>query len=142
MQVRIILLFVTVSLMAPFFSLESALAQPFPIPDGSKCSECGMSIDGNSRFASETLTNDGKRLFFCDIGDMLFHFRSSREKINSAYVRDYSSGEWTDASKASYVFNIKFNTPMSWKIAAFSSEAEAKKWGNPVDFNGAFKLLK
>ncbi len=101
-----------------------------------------MSIDQDSKFTSEVITRDEKKVFFCDVGDMLFHFRSDREKIKAVYVRDYRKGEWVDGKKAFYILNKNVKTPMSWSIAAFAEESEAKKWGNPVDFNGAFRLLK
>jgi nitrous oxide reductase accessory protein NosL len=101
-----------------------------------------MYVDAGSKFAGEVLTTDEKKLFFCDIGDMLFHYRSGRDKLKNIYVRDYVTGEWIDAVKASYVHSKQFSTPMSWNIAAFSSASEAKKWGTPVDFNGAFGLLR
>lgn len=135
-------LIILCSLMVSFILPEFSYSQPFTIPQDSKCSECGMSIDRNSSFVSEAVAMDEKKLFFCDVGDMLFHFRSMQEKVKAVYVRDYSKGEWIDGKKALYILNKKFNTPMSWGIAAFASESEAKKWGSPVDFNGALRLLK
>lgn len=136
---RLIVLYLLLSLFVlPGF----VYSQPFPVPQGSKCAECGMSIDQDSKFTSEVITRDEKKVFFCDVGDMLFHFRSDREKIKAVYVRDYRKGEWVDGKKAFYILNKNVKTPMSWSIAAFAEESEAKKWGNPVDFNGAFRLLK
>ena len=117
-------------------------SQPVPVPQGAKCVECGMTVDQNSKFAGEVITRDNKNLFFCDIGDMLLHFRANREKMKDIYVRDYTTGEWVDGRKAFYVLNKNLKTPMSWSIAAFIEESAAKKWGNPVDFDGAFKLLR
>ena len=117
-------------------------AQPPPVPEGTTCSECGMKVDQNSRFVSEAFTTDEKRLFFCDIGDMLFHFRAKKEKIKNVYVRNYVTGTWIDGRKSFYVLNKKIPTPMSWGIAAFSEESAAREWGSPVDFDGAFTLLK
>ncbi len=130
-------------LLAAIVSFPSLLhGQSVAVPQGTKCGECGMVVDENSKFASEVTTKDGKDLFFCDIGDMLFHFRSDREKMNNVRVRDYATGEWIDGKKAWYVLNRKIPTPMSWSIAAFAMESSAKKRGDPADFNGAFKLLR
>ncbi len=130
-------------LLTAVFSLPAPLhAQPVAVPQGAKCVECGMAVDQNSRFMSEVTTKNNKNLFFCDIGDMLFHFRSDREKMKDVHVRDYATGEWIDGKKALYVLNKKISTPMSWSIAAFAAESSAKKWGDPADFNGAFKLLR
>jgi copper chaperone NosL len=117
-------------------------SQPAPVPQGAKCAECGMTVDQSSKFMSEVITNDNKNLFFCDIGDMLLHFNKRREKIKDVHVKDYSIGEWIDGKKAFYVSNKNLKTPMSWGIAAFAAESAAKKWGDPADFNGAFKLLR
>ncbi|HXX80584.1 MAG TPA: nitrous oxide reductase accessory protein NosL [Thermodesulfovibrionales bacterium] len=120
----------------------SPAAQPFPVPQGTMCSECGMTVNPDSKFSVELVTTNGKKMFFCDIGDMLRHFRSDRETLKTIYVKDYISGGWIDGEKALYVLNKRFSTPMSWNIAAFSSESEAKKWGSPVGFSGAFGLVK
>lgn len=117
-------------------------AQPVPVPEGARCDECGMSLDRDSKFLSEAITRDNKNLFFCDVGDMLFHFRSKRDLLKIAYVRDYVTGGWIDAGKALYVPNKKFKTPMSWGIAAFAERSDAAPWGTPVDFDSAFGLAK
>jgi copper chaperone NosL len=133
---------ITLFLVLIFVCPSLLHSQPVPVPQGTKCAECGMNVDQNSRFMSEVVTKDSKNLFFCDIGDMLFHFRSDREKMKDVHVRDYATGEWIDGKKAFYVLNKKISTPMSWGIAAFAADSAAKKWGDPVDFNGAFKLLR
>jgi len=117
-------------------------SQPVPVSQGAKCVECGMTVDQNSKFMSEVITRDNKSLFFCDIGDMLFHFKTNREKMKNVHVKDYSTGERIDGKKAFYVSNKNLKTPMSWGIAAFAAESAARKWGDPADFNGAFKLLR
>ncbi len=119
-----------------------AYAQPAPIPAGEHCAECGMSIERDSKFAAEAIDGKGGKLFFCDIGDMLHYFGKSINTIQSAYVRDFTTGAWIDGRKAWYVQNKKFVTPMFWGIAAFSSNGEAKKWGLPVDLDAAFGLAK
>ena len=121
---------------------ELLYAQPFPVPQGTMCSECGMMVNPDSKFSVELVTTNGKKMFFCDIGDMLRHFRSDRGTLKTIYVKDHMSGGWIEGEKALYVLNKRFSTPMSWNIAAFSSESEAKKWGSTVGFSGAFGLVK
>ena len=135
-------LIVSFFLLAFLVFPEFLAAQPFPVPQGTMCSECGMMVNPDSKFSVELVTTNGKKMFFCDIGDMLRHFRSDRGTLKTIYVKDYMSGGWIDGEKALYVLNKRFSTPMSWNIAAFSSESEAKKWGSPVGFSGAFGLLK
>ena len=129
-------------LFASLVVSELLYAQPFPVPPGATCDECGMSVEEGSKFLGEALTTDGKRVFFCDIGDMLFHFRKEREKIKVSYVKDYATGEWIDGKKALFVINKDIKTPMSWGIVAFARQSEARKWGSPVDFSAAFTLVK
>ncbi|HXX57947.1 MAG TPA: nitrous oxide reductase accessory protein NosL [Thermodesulfovibrionales bacterium] len=117
-------------------------AGPVSVPDGAKCDECGMSLDRNSKFISVVTGKDEKKLFFCDIGDMLNHFRSKKEKIESVSVRDFTTGEWIDGKSAFYVTNKALKTPMAWGIGAFTKESDAKQWGTPVDFENAFGLIK
>lgn len=138
MRISMVLCFLAIIFICP----EFLYSQPFPIPQDSRCSECGMSIGRNSKFVSEVLTKDGKKLFFCDVGDILFHFRSEGGKVKDAYVKDYKTGEWIEGKKVFYILNKNFKTPMSWSIAAFTEESEAKKWGSTVDFSSAFSLLK
>ena len=138
-RTRLIPFFVGLFVFAYPWLLSS---QSLPVPEGTKCAECGMTVDQNSKSASAVITKDDKNLFFCDIGDMLFHFRANREKIKEIYVRDYATGERIDGRKAFYVFNKKIATPMSWGIAAFADKSSAERWGAPLDFDGAFTLLK
>lgn len=134
----IIFCFLALAFILPGF----LYSQPHPVAPGTKCAECGMTVDQNSRFVSEVATKDAKNLSFCDIGDMLIHVRSSRENAKDVYVKDYTAGAWIDGRKALYVLNKKIVTPMSWGIAAFKEEPTAKQWGAPVDFDRAFTLLK
>lgn len=130
-------------LLAGITTYPGALySQQIIVPQGAQCAECGMTIDPDSKFASQVVTTEDKKLFFCDIGDMLYHFRSAREKARVVSVKDYPSGKWIDGKKALYVWNKNLKTPMSWGISAFALESEAKQAGDSVDFNGAFKLLR
>jgi nitrous oxide reductase accessory protein NosL len=117
-------------------------SETVPVPQGTKCAECGMTVDQSSKFMTQVITVDGKDAFFCDIGDMLVHFKTTSRKMKVVRVRDHASGAWIDGKKAFYVWNNDLKTPMSWGIAAFAEETAARKWGIPADFNRAFKLLR
>ncbi len=134
----IILFFLLLAFVFPAF----LYSQPHPVPQGAKCAECGMLVDQTSRFVAEVTSKGSKSLYFCDIGDMLFHLKSSGGKAKDIYVRDYSTGAWIDGKKALYVLNKKISTPMSWGLAAFQEESAARQWGSPVDFDRVFTLLK
>ncbi|GAB4406413.1 MAG: hypothetical protein OHK0032_01410 [Thermodesulfovibrionales bacterium] len=112
------------------------------IPAGVKCTECGMAVDPSSKFSSWVINSRGERSFFCDIGDMLKHIRDDIKDVRSINVRDYTTGQWIDGKKAFYVYIEGIKTPMSWGIAAFRDEADAKSFGTPVRFNDAFRLLR
>jgi hypothetical protein len=103
-----------------------------------------MTVDQNSKFASAVTARDGRHLFFCDIGDMLYYLSKHTKDVVSVSVRDFPTGQWIDGRKALYVFSLNktFSSPMKWNIAAFARQADASVWGTPLDFNGAFRLLK
>lgn len=132
-------IFVCLMFFVLILILNSVYAQ---IPEGTQCNECGMKVDPSSRFASYIVTTDGKRLFFCDIGDMLGHLRKKKYEAKEIFVKDYQGGDWIDGQNAYYVYHKKFSTPMGWGIAAFKNLSETESWGKAVDFNHAFKLLK
>lgn len=123
-------------------SPEPLHSQPAAVPQGTTCVECGMKVDESSRFAGQVTTGDNKTLFFCDIGDMLLHLKRHRLTVRGVYVKDHDTGEWIEGAKAFYVSNKDLKTPMSWGIAAFGREASARRWGSPVDFDNASRLLR
>lgn len=112
------------------------------IPPDVKCSECGMGVDPSSKFSAWVLDDKGGKLFFCDVGDMLNHYKNDINRIRSAGVRDYTTGQWIDGKKAFYISIKGIKTPMSWGIAAFRDKSNAEKFGSPSPFMEAFRLLK
>lgn len=128
-------------LLLLLYSAVSALAQD--ILENTLCAECGMKVDPNSRFSASVIDReDNRRYFFCDIGDMLYHYRRSPERIKEAYVRDFISGIWIDGLSAYYVKNKEFKTPMSWQIGAFKNRTEAERFGKVYTFRDAFELIR
>lgn len=113
------------------------------IPEGSICAECGMKIEPGSRFSAWVIdSEDNRRYFFCDIGDMLYHYRRSTARIKEAGVRDFLSGAWINGLSAYYVKNKEFKTPMSWQIGAFKDRADAERFGKVYPFKEAFELIR
>ncbi len=123
-----------------FFGAVSALSQD--IPEDSICAECGMKIDTGSRFSALVIDIEDNRKYFCDIGDMLYHYRKYPERIKEANVRDFISGTWIDGRSAYYVRNREFKTPMSWQIGAFKNSLEAERFGKIYTFKEAFELIR
>ena len=113
-----------------------------PAAETIKCSECGMSVDVNSKFESKILQSD-KTLYFCDIGDLFSYLKRTKLSDFKAEVKDYKTGDWIDARMANYVHaEKKFRTPMGWSIAAFKNQKDAAKFGAVMDFEAAAKTLK
>jgi|Deesub1362A_J573_1020465.scaffolds.fasta_scaffold00180_26 nitrous oxide reductase accessory protein NosL len=114
------------------------------IPPGVRCHECGMKVAPESPFSAYAITEGGQKVYFCDIGDMLYHvLKRGKTGLRAMYVRDYEGGTWLSAKEAFFVRNRKaFRSPMGWAIGAFASEAEARRWGSPVGLEGAAGLLE
>jgi nitrous oxide reductase accessory protein NosL len=107
-----------------------------------KCSECGMMVDVNSKFASKIVQAD-KILYFCDIGDLFSYLKRTKQNDFKMEVKDYKTGEWIDARTAYYVHaEKKFRTPMGWGIASFKDPKDAAEFGAAMDFDSTAKTLK
>jgi nitrous oxide reductase accessory protein NosL len=107
-----------------------------------KCSECGMIVDVNSHFTAKIVQGD-TTLYFCDIGDLFSYLNRKGLNNAGAKVKDYATGEWIDANKASYVrAEKKFMTPMGWGIAAFKDRNRAGESGSAMDFDAMAKTVK
>jgi len=107
-----------------------------------KCSECGMMVDVNSKFASKIVQAD-KILYFCDIGDLFTYLKKTKQNGFKTEVKDYKTGEWIDARAAYYVHaENKFRTPMGWGIASFKDPKDAAEFGTVMDFDATTKALK
>lgn len=107
-----------------------------------KCTECGMMVDVNSKFASKIVQAE-KTLYFCDIGDLFTYLKKAKQNDFKMEVKDYKTGEWIDARTAYYVHaEKKFSTPMGWGIASFKDPNDAAEFGAVMDFNATAKTLK
>ncbi|HTP03758.1 MAG TPA: nitrous oxide reductase accessory protein NosL [Nitrospirota bacterium] len=125
----------TISLITFSFTIVSAA-------DTIKCTECGMMVDVNSKFASKIVQADGT-LYFCDIGDLFSYLKRTKQNSVKAEVKDYKTGEWIDARAAYYVHAEKiFSTPMGWGIASFKDQKDATGFGVAMDFDSMTKAPK
>lgn len=107
-----------------------------------RCTECGMMVMMDSKFASK-ITQVDTQLYFCDIGDLFTYLKKKNAQDARIEVKDYTSGEWIDARRAFYVNSVKkFNTPMGWGIAAFKDKNEASQSDIVMDFETAVKTWK
>ena len=106
------------------------------------CTECGMMVDINSKYAARIVHGD-TTLYFCDIGDMFSYLRRNKTGNTKMEVKDNMTGDWIDAVKAHYVRDEKkFRTPMGWGVAAFQDAKAAAEFGSPSDFSATDKSLQ
>lgn len=89
------------------------------------CIECGMIIS-EPRFAA-AYEYDGTDRVFDDIGNMLLHGLRTGELTDTtrAWVHDYHSSAWIDASEAWFV-ESDILTPMGHGLAAFGARTTAE----------------
>jgi nitrous oxide reductase accessory protein NosL len=128
--------------IACVFSLIVFSFTAVPAAETIKCSECGMMVEVNSKFASK-IVQDDKTLYFCDIGDLFSYLKRTKQSDFKAEVKDYKTGDWIDARAAYYVHaGKKFGTPMGWGIASFKDKNDAGEFGAVMDFNATAKALK
>jgi nitrous oxide reductase accessory protein NosL len=107
-----------------------------------RCTECGMMVQMDSKFASK-ITQGDTPLYFCDIGDLFSYLKRKNVQDARIEVKDYPSGEWIDARKAFYVKAAKiFDSPMGWGIAAFKDKNVASQSGSAMDFESTAKTWK
>lgn len=133
------LTFIRAFLAAAFLAV---LAQSGISAGLSKCAECGMLVDAAAPFSSKIVEKE-HTLYFCDIGDLLAYLRNKKLGPDNAWVKDYRSGDWIDASKAFYVHeSMRFITPMGWGVATFRNRKDAAEFGEPSDIATITKRLK
>ncbi|MBI4823508.1 MAG: nitrous oxide reductase accessory protein NosL [Nitrospirae bacterium] len=128
-----------VCLLVVGFSVN-VFSQPMEIGEGAMCAECGMKVDKASPFIAQIVTKDGKLLSFCDVGDMLIHYKKMKEKPETVFVKDMTSGTWIDALTAHYVKSSEFSTPMGYGIGAFKDKDSTSKKGALMTFNEAMEM--
>ncbi len=104
--------------------------------DVPKCTVCGMKVNMEGKFASWGKDANNNLVYFCDVGDMLYHLQKNSGTLKEVYVKDYEKNEWIEAKEAFYVqAKEHFRTPMRWGIAAFKNKEDAKKYGEPKTFS-------
>lgn len=94
------------------------------------CARCGMIIS-EEKFASGLVAKDGKSRVFDDPGEMIATVQEEGLGTSRAWVHDYNSMEWIDATEASYVMAESVITPMGTGVVAFVTPSAAS------DFAGA-----
>jgi len=97
------------------------------------CIECNMIIS-EARFASAYRLADGTEKLFDDVGGMVLHGRETDELDGTtAWVHDFETEEWVEASAAFFVPTTGVTSPMGHGILAFSDQARAVAFADNLD---------
>lgn len=93
------------------------------------CAECNMIIS-DPRFAAayslEMTSGRYQQVAFDDIGELLtYATKHPEQKIAGAFVHDFATEEWIDATTAHFVVSSAIATPMNYGIAAFATQEAA-----------------
>ncbi len=91
------------------------------------CDECRMIIN-EARYAAAIVTTDEQVHLFDDIGCMVNYLKKHSEPVARYWVVDFNSENWLNATKAVFVKNKDFPTPMGYGIVAFSDTTTAENF--------------
>ncbi|MEH7113119.1 nitrous oxide reductase accessory protein NosL [Neobacillus niacini] len=93
-----------------------------------KCEVCNMQVKDN-QFATEIILENGKAIVFDDIGCMNKWIEENKnEKIDAAFVRDYSTSKWIEMENATYVYGKSIKTPMAYNVISFTTKDDAQNF--------------
>lgn len=90
-----------------------------------ECDRCHMIIS-DARFAAGLVAEDGEPIVFDDIGEMIAVVQEEGLNGRRAWVHDYDSKEWIDATGAIYVVSTEVVTPMGSGVSAFAARDAAE----------------
>ena len=97
------------------------------------CIECNMIIS-EARFASAYRSADGSERIFDDVGGMILHGRETGELEDAtAWVHDFETEEWVEATEAFFVPTRSVASPMGHGILAFADQARAEAFAADLD---------
>ena len=91
------------------------------------CVVCKMAVTSKSYAAQ--IVNDGKPLFFDDIGCLVQYERQGKiipEAVKARYVRSVAGDAWLLAEKAVWVTTKDVRTPMGYGFHAFADKKAAE----------------
>jgi copper chaperone NosL len=91
------------------------------------CDRCGMIIS-DERFASALVAPDGTATRYDDLGEMLEVIAEEGPGERRAWVHDWGSVEWIDATTASFVRGAPETTPMGTGFIAFAEREDAEQF--------------
>ncbi len=107
---------------------------PQIIPDDLSCGKCGMFPARYPQWQSQIIFTDGTMSAFdgckCMFGFIYniskFDAAHSKHDIANIWVRDFNSGEWLDATSASFVIGSDVMGPMGKELIPFLEQNAAE----------------
>lgn len=106
---------------------EASADEPPEIKYGvDTCSRCNMIIS-EEKYAAGLVDADGEKMVFDDIGEMFMVVKQDGLNDRRAWVHDFDSVEWIDATKAFFVDSHDIMTPMGMGVVAFEQREAAEK---------------
>ena len=131
--------------------INSCSNQPEPINYGQdECDFCRMLITDN-RYGCELITDKGKVYKFDEVGCMINYALVENlvgDTKQQFLVTVFTTPEsFTDASKAFYVYNDEFRSPMGLNVVAFDRDISSKEFigdngGQPMTWIEVIELVK
>ncbi len=96
-----------------------------------KCAACGM-IVSEDRHAGALVSPGTEPLVFDDCGELARHVAQNRQQREAtAFVHDYQTRGWLEASAAYFVIDPKLSTPMGTGTVAFGLRSDAEEFAQP-----------
>jgi copper chaperone NosL len=90
-----------------------------------QCDRCRMIIS-EERHAAALVDTKGTATLFDDTGEMIASVQQESLGERRAWVHDYESKAWVDATRAFYVDSHMLVTPMGTSIVAFADRQQAE----------------
>lgn len=110
--------------------------EPIEPTEDTVCAICNMKVYGKDHemgvFSGQGIIQDGKTVFFDDVGCIMNYDNAKGSALQTQWVRDYETLEWTETSEAIPV-KTDLKSPMKWGYVFFDSEEKAEKF---IEENG------
>jgi len=113
-------------LLSVLVSFSLLLAQPKEPQKGTKCVVCGMDVNMMPKFTSQLKLKSGEYLYTESPKHAFQYYLKNRDRISQVWVKDFTTGEWIDATSGYYV--PVEEGPMGPDVAPFKSLVEAKRF--------------
>lgn len=90
------------------------------------CSRCNMIIS-EEKYAAGLVAKDGQKWVFDDVGELFLVVKDEGLNDRRAWVHDFESVKWIDATTAYFVDAHDIMTPMGMGVVAFETREAAEK---------------